>query len=169
MFFFWNLQFFVLFCFPFRSREYFRHFIWWCQKTEKGCQQNCGNPYYEWEIIGEILSGICYEQALELFLTEYPNGETPRGKCRSAGYATSSKAIAQAEKKRGLTLTMEDSDVEMNRDGENETAPSYSWRTLNWQVFQQFFVTRIGEWFKSKKFLKCKRSCDYRQTLLLIL
>ena len=37
----------------------------------------------------------------------------------------------QAEKKRGLTLTMEDSDVEMNRDGENETAPSYSWRALN--------------------------------------
>ena len=78
----------------------------------------------------EILSGICYEQALELFLTEYPNGKTPRGKCRSAGHATSSKAIAQAEKKRGLTLTMEDSDVEMNRDGENETAPSYSWRAL---------------------------------------
>ena len=66
----------------------------------------------------EILPDTCYEHALELFLTEYPNGEMRRGKCPS-GYATSSKAIGQAKKKRGLTLTIEDSDDEMNEDGEN--------------------------------------------------
>ena len=63
------------------------------------------------------------EHALELFLTEYPNGEMHRGKRYPSGYVTSSKAIAQAKKKRGLTLTIEDSDDEMNKDGENEAAP----------------------------------------------
>ena len=63
------------------------------------------------------------EHALELFLTEYPNGEMLRGKHYPSGYVTSSKAIAQAQKKRGLTLTIGDSDDEMNKDGENEAAP----------------------------------------------
>ena len=67
----------------------------------------------------EILPDTCYEHALELFLTEYPNGEMHRGKRYPSGYVTSSKAIAQAKKKRGLTLTIEDSDDEMKEDGEN--------------------------------------------------
>ena len=45
----------------------------------------------------EILPDTCYEQTLELFLTEYPNGEMRRGKRRPSEYATSSKAIAQAK------------------------------------------------------------------------
>ena len=45
-----------------------------------------------------------------------------RGK-RPSGYVTSSKAIAQAKKKRGLTLTFEDRNDKVNGDGENETAP----------------------------------------------
>ena len=36
---------------------------------------------------------------------------------------TSSKATAQAKKKRGLTLAIENSDEEINEDGKNETAP----------------------------------------------
>ena len=71
----------------------------------------------------EILPDTCYEHALELFLTEYTNSEKHRGKCCPSGYATSSKSIAQAKKKRGLTLTIKDSDDEMNEDGENEIAP----------------------------------------------
>ena len=66
----------------------------------------------------EILPDACYEQALEMFLTEYPNREMRRGKLCPSGYATSSKAIAQAK-----NLTSKDSDDEMNKDGENETAP----------------------------------------------
>ena len=54
--------------------------------------------------------------------SEYPNGEMYRGKHRPSGYATSSKAIAHAKKKRTLTLTIEDSDDEMNEDREDETA-----------------------------------------------
>ena len=42
-----------------------------------------------------MLPDIYYKQAVELFLTEYPNG-----KRHPAGYATSSKAIAQAKKSR---------------------------------------------------------------------
>ena len=42
----------------------------------------------------EILPDACYEQALEMFLTEYPNSEMRRGKRCPSGYATSSKAIA---------------------------------------------------------------------------
>ena len=52
----------------------------------------------------EILPDTCYEHALE-FLTEYPNGEMRRGKRRPSGYATSSKAIAQAKKEKRLNLT----------------------------------------------------------------
>ena len=40
-------------------------------------------------IYREILSDIYYEQALELFLTEYPNGKKLRGKSLPAGYVTS--------------------------------------------------------------------------------
>ena len=71
----------------------------------------------------EILPDTCYEHALELFLTEYPNGKMCWGKRHPSGWATSSKAIVQAKKKRGLTLTIKDSNDEMNEDGENETAP----------------------------------------------
>ena len=71
----------------------------------------------------EILPDTCYEHALELFLTEYPNGEMRREKRRPSGYATSSKAIAHTKKKRCWTLTIKDSDDEMNEDGKNETAP----------------------------------------------
>ena len=46
-----------------------------------------------------------------------------RGKRRPSEYATSSKAIAQAKQKRGLTLTIEDSDNGMKEDGENGVAP----------------------------------------------
>ena len=53
----------------------------------------------------EILPDTCYENALELFLKEYPNGEMRRGKRRPSGYATSSKAIAQAKKEKRLNLT----------------------------------------------------------------
>ena len=52
----------------------------------------------------EILPDINYERALELFLTEYPNREMRRGKCRPAGYVTSSKAIALAKKEKRLHL-----------------------------------------------------------------
>ena len=68
----------------------------------------------------EILPDIYYEQTQELFLTEYLNGEMRSGKRRPAGYVTSSKAIVQAKKKRGLTLTTKYSNDEMNED---ETAP----------------------------------------------
>ena len=44
----------------------------------------------------ETLPDTCYEHALELFLTEYRNSEMCRGKCCPSGFATSSKAIAQA-------------------------------------------------------------------------
>ena len=71
----------------------------------------------------QLLSDIYYEQSLELFLTEYINNEMRRGKRRPAGYVTSSKAIPHAKKKRGLTLKIEDSNDEMNKDNENETAP----------------------------------------------
>ena len=60
---------------------------------------------------------------LELFLTECPNSEMRRGKRRPSGYATSSRALALANKKTGLTLTIEDSDNEMNEEGENKKAP----------------------------------------------
>ena len=50
---------------------------------------------------------------LELFLTECPNSEMRRGKRRPSGYATSSRALALANKKTGLTLTIEDSDNEI--------------------------------------------------------
>ena len=71
----------------------------------------------------EILPDTSYEQTLELFLTEYPNSEMHRGKCCPSGYATSSKAIAQAKRKRGLTLTFEYRNDKVNGDGENKTAP----------------------------------------------
>ena len=38
----------------------------------------------------EILPDIYYEQVVELFLTEYPNGEMVRGKRCPAGYPASS-------------------------------------------------------------------------------
>ena len=59
---------------------------------------------------------------LQLFLTEYPNSEMRRGKRHPSGYATSSRALALANKKRGLNLTIEDSDNEMNEDCENKKA-----------------------------------------------
>ena len=88
----------------------------WVSHTEYWCVESAElNP-------GKYCQIPVIEHALELFLTEYPNGEMHRGKRYPSGYVTSSKAIAQAKKKRGLTLTMEDSDDEMNEDGENEAA-----------------------------------------------
>ena len=46
-----------------------------------------------------------------------------KGKRCPSGYEASSKAIVQAKKKRGLTLTIKDSNDEMNEAGKNETAP----------------------------------------------
>ena len=46
-----------------------------------------------------------------------------KGKRCPSGYEASSKAIVQAKKKRGLTLTIKGSNDEMNETGKNETAP----------------------------------------------
>ena len=56
-------------------------------------------------------------------MTEYPNCEMRKGKRCPSGYEASSKAIVQAKKKRGLTLTIKGSNDEMNETGKNETAP----------------------------------------------
>ena len=56
------------------------------------------------KIYREILSDIYYEQALELFLTEYPNGKKLRGKRLPAGYVTSQVRTSSCKKEKRLNL-----------------------------------------------------------------
>ena len=65
----------------------------------------------------QILPDIEYEKALELFLTEYPNGEMRKGKRLLSGYVASAKG-KDCKKQRGLTLDDTDDDS-MNEEDEN--------------------------------------------------
>ena len=47
---------------------------------------------------------IPYERVMELFLTEFPDGEVKRGKKRLAGYTVTSRATPRRPWHIGLTL-----------------------------------------------------------------
>lgn len=48
---------------------------------------------------------IPYERVMELFLTEFPDGEVRRGKKRLAGYTVTSRATPRRPWHIGLTLS----------------------------------------------------------------
>ena len=61
---------------------------------------------------------LSYENAMELFLSEYPNGEIPKHKRRVDGYHSSGRSKKRNEKKKGLIIESDYSDDDVD-DNEN--------------------------------------------------
>ena len=69
---------------------------------------------------------ITYERAMELFLTEFPDGEVRRGKRRLAGYVVTGRATPRCPRHIGLTLSdSEEEEETLIRPGEDIDATSY--------------------------------------------
>ena len=69
---------------------------------------------------------ITYERAMELFLTEFPDGEVRRGKRRLAGYVVAGRATPRSPRHIGLTLSdSEEEEEALIRPGEDIDATSY--------------------------------------------
>ena len=69
---------------------------------------------------GATLNDSAYEKAMEMFLTEYPNGDIRKGKRRVSGYEKGSPRQKKEKIKRGLTLNLDTSSEDESED-ENET------------------------------------------------
>ena len=65
----------IVFSFLFGSREYFLTFSLMMSKDRKRPSTKSMESILRVRNYRETLPDTCYEQALELFLTEYPNGE----------------------------------------------------------------------------------------------
>ena len=60
------------------------------------------------------LSPSAYENAMELFLSEYPNREIHKYKRCVDGYHSSGRSKKQNEKKKGLIIESDDSEVDVD-------------------------------------------------------
>ena len=67
---------------------------------------------------GATLNDNAHEKAMEMFLTEYPNGDIRKGKRRVSGYEKGPRQKKE-KKKRGLTLNLDTSSEDESED-ENE-------------------------------------------------